>query len=106
MTVPRHARPAPFPPGQVTSTARRHLADLATAMTPYGLWARVIDDAQPFLRVSNPASKYAEEDVVCVRRSHGYSFATTFDLDLGPTHDIDSAAWRLAWLLGAEGTQR
>ncbi|RCV55907.1 hypothetical protein [Marinitenerispora sediminis] len=99
MTFPKHARPAA--PPLARSAERRHLSELAAALTPYGVWARVIEDGAPFLRVSNPTSSCATEDVSCERRDQHYAFVTTFCLQLGTSDDVPRAARRTAWLVGA-----
>ncbi|MFC7327579.1 hypothetical protein [Marinactinospora rubrisoli] len=99
MAFPKHARPTT--PPLAHSAERRHLSELAAALTPYGVWARVIEDGVPFLRVSNPTSSCATEDVTCERREHDYAFFTTFRVQLGTSETIALTAYRTAWLIGA-----
>lgn len=100
MFASRHARPADSP--KVAGSAeRRHLAALAGALSSYRVWARVIEDEAPFLRVSNPASVYATEDIRCERRAHNHVFLASFGVGLGTTDDIPGAAARVARLVGA-----
>lgn len=84
------------------SLQRRRLARLAEALAPHGIWARVIDDGLPFLRVSNPQSEFAVEDITCERREHGYVFVTSFGMYLGDCDDLDQSVERTARLLGVE----
>ncbi|MEY9215382.1 hypothetical protein NI17_015170 [Thermobifida halotolerans] len=82
------------------SSQRRHLARLAEALAPHGIWARVFEDGRPFLRVSNPESEFAVEDVTCERRENGHVFVTSFGMYLGDCDDLDRSVERTARLLG------
>ncbi|GAB3208696.1 hypothetical protein GCM10027294_20210 [Marinactinospora endophytica] len=85
-----------------TGPAERHqLAELASALSGYGVWARVIESGVPFLRVSNPRSFYAVEDVVCERHADSFTFRTSFGVVLGDSRELPRAAVRTAWLVGA-----
>ncbi|GLU49708.1 hypothetical protein [Nocardiopsis ansamitocini] len=101
MVYPRHPRTAAALPALTRSTERTYLAKLASELAPYGVWARVVEDGVPFLRVSNPKSEYAIEDVSCERRSYDYAFLTTFGVCLGSSDSLPLAARRTAWLVGA-----
>ncbi|MUL39986.1 hypothetical protein FZ103_02135 [Streptomonospora sp. PA3] len=84
------------------SAGRAQLSELATAVTRYGVWARVIDDAAPpYLRVSNPESAYAVEDVFCEPRTHDHAFIASFGVHLGSSHSLELTARKVAWLVGA-----
>ncbi|MBV2362127.1 hypothetical protein ACFPZ0_18875 [Streptomonospora nanhaiensis] len=97
----RSAQSRPAPPTLPRSAERGHLSRLATALTRYGVWARVIDDAAPYLRVSNPESDYAVEDVLCERRAHDHAFLASFGVYLGSSDSLDLTARKVAWLVGA-----
>lgn len=84
------------------SLQRRRLARLAEAVAPHGIWARVIEDGTPFLRVSNPRSEFAVEDVFCERREDGHVFVTSFGMYLGDCDDLAQSVERTARLLGVE----
>ncbi|MDS1272215.1 hypothetical protein RIF23_18150 [Lipingzhangella sp. LS1_29] len=99
MTVPKHARPA-HTPARAGSTERRHLTELAAALAPYGVWSRVLADGTVLLRVSNPASQYAVEDIACARQPYQTEFHTTFGVRIGDTDDVPAAAHNVAWLVG------
>ncbi|MDA8371299.1 MAG: hypothetical protein M0026_15735 [Nocardiopsaceae bacterium] len=103
MTDPRPAHSRTPPATVPHSVERRQLSELASALTRYGVWARIIDDGPPFLRVSNPESEYAVEDVVCERRSHVHAFLASFGIYLGSSDSIDLTAKKVAWLVGATG---
>ncbi|GAA1757309.1 MULTISPECIES: hypothetical protein [Streptomonospora] len=94
-----NSRPAPAPPRN--SAGRAELSRLATAVTRYGVWARVIDDGSPYLRVSNPESEAAVEDVFCEARAHDHAFIASFGVYLGNSDSIDLTAGKVAWLVGA-----
>ncbi|QBI52776.1 hypothetical protein [Streptomonospora litoralis] len=83
------------------SGGRADLSRLATAVTHYGVRARVVDDTAPYLRVGNPESDYAEEDVYCEPRSHGHDFVASFGVHLGSSDSIEPTARKVAWLVGA-----
>ncbi|MFD0776804.1 hypothetical protein ACFQZ2_22960 [Streptomonospora algeriensis] len=89
--------PAPLP----LSSGRAQLSRLATAVTRYGVWARVIDDGAPYLRVSNPESESAVEDVFCEARAHDHAFIASFGVHLGSSDSLDLTAHKVAWLVGA-----
>ncbi|GAA3759535.1 hypothetical protein HDA32_004714 [Spinactinospora alkalitolerans] len=101
MVYPKHARPLSHAPAVAPLTAHRHLCELAAALTPYGVWARVVEDGVPFLRVSNPKSDYAVEEIRCEGRSHEHAFVTSFGLYVGGSGSPEPAARRIALLLGA-----
>lgn len=89
------------PPSVTRSAERSHLAKLAAGLSRYDVWARIVDDGPPFLRVSNPASESAVEDVLCERRAHDYAFLASFGVHLGSSESIDLTAKKIAWLVGA-----
>ncbi|GAB3448300.1 hypothetical protein GCM10027570_21700 [Streptomonospora sediminis] len=95
----RRSRTAPTAPAD--TAGRTHLARLAAEVTQHGVWARVIDDATPYLRVSNPDSEYAVEDVFCEPRGREHAFVASFGVYLGNSGGIEPAARRIAWLVGA-----
>lgn len=99
MTSAKHSRPRREPAWK-GSTERLHLAALAAALAPYEVWARVLDDHAPMLRVSNPESWYAIEDITCVGQQHSYVFCTSFGVHIGNTGDLAGSARRIAWLVG------
>lgn len=105
MIRPTHrTRPVPRAAILTQSLQRKRLARLAEAVAPHGIWARVIDDGRPFLRVSNPQSEFAVEDITCERREHGYVFVTSFGMYLGDCDDLSlrPSVERTARLLGVE----
>lgn len=99
MTTPKHARPD-REPARARSTERGHLAELAAALSPYGVWARVLEDGSPRLRVSNPNSRYAVEDIDCERHAYRHVFTASFGVRLGTSDDLGATAHRVAWLVG------
>lgn len=99
MTTSSSTEPGP-PADPGCGTARRHLARLAEEVALYGLWARVFARGSPFLRVSNPRSVYATEDVHCAWEEERCFFRTSFGVDLGEPGDAPAAAHRIARLLG------
>lgn len=101
MVQPRHTRGLPPMDPVPRSAERRYLSELAAALASYGVWARIIEDGTPFLRVSNPDSEYAVEDVICERREHHYAFLASFGVKLGGSDSISMAARQTAWLVGA-----
>lgn len=102
-TAPKERSSAAHDGVTITDTKeRKHLAALAGALSSYGVWARVIADGSPFLRVSNPESRYATEDVHCAAGDYNHVFRASFGVDLGTTDDIPAAARRIARLVGAD----
>lgn len=101
MARPRHAQGLPPRTPVPRSAERRHLSELAAALASYGVWARIIEEEAPYLRVSNPDSEYAVEDVSCERRDHHYAFLASFGVKLGGSDSISMAARQTAWLVGA-----
>jgi hypothetical protein len=100
------ADPHPISSGTVPTAApasdeHRELSRLADALTDYGVWARIIDDDPPVLRVSNPQSDYAVEDVSCERRAHDHAFLASFGVYLGSSGSLALTARKVAWLVGA-----
>jgi hypothetical protein len=83
------------------SKERKCLAALAGALSGYAVWARVVEDGPPFLRVSNPESIYAIEDIHCVAEQHRHTYRTSFGVDLGTSDDVTTSAARVARLVGA-----
>ncbi|TDQ51988.1 hypothetical protein [Actinorugispora endophytica] len=100
MVYPEHTRPTSPSVVLTRSNERQHLARLASALAPYGIWARVIEDGVPFLRASNPASEFATEDIACERSAYGYAFVTSFGLRVGGSDHPPRSARRIALLLG------
>lgn len=88
------------PTDAISSPERRHLASLAGALTSHQIWARVIEEDTPFLRVSNPDSIYATEDIHCAKDGNTHSFRASFGVDFGTTADVPETASRIARLLG------
>ncbi|MFC4562084.1 hypothetical protein ACFO4E_09475 [Nocardiopsis mangrovi] len=101
MAESRQPGSSPAPSTAPSTAERRELSRLATALTEYGVWTRIIDDGVPFLRVSNPESDYAIEDVSCERRSHDHAFLASFGVYLGSSDSIALTAKKVAWLVGA-----
>ncbi|WP_306366223.1 hypothetical protein [Nocardiopsis sp. CC223A] len=83
------------------SEERGHLDKLADELSRYDVRADVVDDHGPCLRVSNPASTYAVEDVICERREHDYAFIASFGVHLGSSGSLGVTAHKIAWLVGA-----
>lgn len=105
MVHPTHPTRPVTPAAILTqSLQRKRLARLAEAVSSHGIWARVIDDGRPFLRVSNPQSEFAVEDITCERRGQGYVFVTSFGMYLGDCddHSLRPSVERTARLLGVE----
>lgn len=83
---------------------RRQLGLLAEALMKYGVTTEVVGAAgeeAPVLRVGNPESEYAVEDIGCERREHGHAFLASFGVHLGSSESIPMAAKKVAWLVGA-----
>lgn len=100
MVEPKYARPHPESPA-APRVADHPLAALATALEPYGVRYRFIEDEVPYLRVGNPDSQYAVEDIRCEPRARGHAFLSSYGVTMGTSKDIDHAAERVAWLVGA-----
>ncbi|MDT0331317.1 hypothetical protein [Nocardiopsis lambiniae] len=96
MTQPRQEESA-----RVSSEEREHLDKLADELSRYDVRADVVDEHGPCLRVSNPASTLAVEDVICERREHDYAFIASFGVHLGSSGSLGVAAHKIAWLVGA-----
>jgi len=88
-------------PTQAPSEEHGHLGKLAGELSRYDVRADVVDGHSPYLRVSNPASTYAVEDVVCERREHDYAFLASFGVHLGSSGSLGVTAHKVAWLVGA-----
>ncbi len=84
-----------------TSEEHGHLGKLADELSRYAVRADVVDGQGPYLRVSNPASTYAVEDVICERREHDYAFIASFGVHLGGSGSLGVTAHKVAWLVGA-----
>ncbi len=99
MVEPKHVpRQHPHPPTD------HPLATLATALQPYGVRYRYVEDEgrAPSLRVGNPESRFAVEDIhYAPRRAGGHSFLSSYGVRMGTSDDISDAAERVAWLVGA-----
>lgn len=83
------------------SEESEHLGELATELSNYEVRVDVVDEHSPYLRVRNPASTYAVEDVVCERREHDYAFIASFGVYLGSSGSLGVTANKVAWLVGA-----
>lgn len=88
-------------PTQVPSEAHGHLGKLAGELSRYEVRAEVVEDPGLCLRVSNPASHHAIEDVICERREHDYAFLASFGVHLGNSGSVSLTAHKVAWLVGA-----
>lgn len=88
-------------PTQVPSEAHEHLGRLASELSRYELRAEVVEEPGLFLRVSNPSSFHANEDVLCERREHDYAFIASFGVHLGNSGSVSLTAHKVAWLVGA-----
>jgi hypothetical protein len=84
-----------------SSEEHGHLGKLAGELSRYDVRADVVDDHGPCLRVSNPASTYAVEDVICERREYDYAFIASFGVYLGSSGSLGVTAHKVAWLVGA-----
>ncbi|WP_344102242.1 hypothetical protein [Nocardiopsis rhodophaea] len=100
MAQSKYSRPCPAPTAVPRSTERLHLSRLAAALTGYGVWARIIEDSAPFLRVSNPDSHCAIEDVACERRTRDHVFIASSGVYMGNSDSITLTAKKIAWLVG------
>ncbi|MBB6170169.1 hypothetical protein HNR23_000229 [Nocardiopsis mwathae] len=100
MGTSKHSRPCPAPTAVPRSTERIHLTRLAAELTGYGVWARIIEDTTPYLRVSHPDSARAIEDVACERRRHDHAFIASCGIYLGTSDSIKLTAKKVAWLVG------
>ncbi|WP_017596785.1 hypothetical protein [Nocardiopsis lucentensis] len=85
----------------VPTEEREHLEKLAAELSRYDVTTDVADDPSPRLRVGNPASAHAVEDVVCERREHGHAFLASFGVYLGSSGSLGVTAHKVAWLVGA-----
>ncbi|GAA1095075.1 hypothetical protein [Nocardiopsis composta] len=83
------------------SVERRQLSLLAEALTKYGVTSSLVGPEPPVLRVRNPGSDYAVEDIGCERREHGHAFLASFGVHLGTSESIPMTAKKVAWLVGA-----
>ena len=88
-------------PTRVPSEEREHLGKLASELSRYEVRAEVVDEPGLCLRVHNPASACAVEDVVCERREHDYAFLASFGVHLGGSGSVSLTAHKVAWLVGA-----
>ncbi|RNL81669.1 hypothetical protein [Halostreptopolyspora alba] len=100
MVEPKHTQRGQESP-TMSRTTDHPLAALATALEPYGLRYRFVEDEVPYLRVGNPESRYAVEDIHCEIRERGFEFLSSYDVPMGTSDDIEDAAGRIAWLVGA-----
>ncbi|WP_017538470.1 MULTISPECIES: hypothetical protein [Nocardiopsis] len=100
MAKKKNARSRTAPPPAETAESEQ-LSRLAEALAKYGVGTRVIRREPPVLRVSNPDSEYAVEDVGCERREHGHAFLASFGVHLGTSESIPLTARKVAWLVGA-----
>ncbi|RKS05317.1 hypothetical protein DFP74_0911 [Nocardiopsis sp. Huas11] len=88
-------------PTRVPSEEREHLAKLADELTRYEVRTDVVDGEAPYLRVTNPESAQAVEDVVCERRELDHAFIASFGVYLGSSGSLGVTAHKVAWLVGA-----
>ncbi|MCP3014131.1 hypothetical protein NGM33_12380 [Nocardiopsis dassonvillei] len=89
-------------PTRVPSEEHEHLGKLAAELSRYDVRADVVDEqSSPCLRVRNPSSACAVEDVVCERREHDYAFIASFGVYLGSSGSLGVTAHKVAWLVGA-----
>ncbi len=88
-------------PTRVPSEEREHLGKLAGELTRYEVQAEVMDEPDLCLRVRNPVSVYAVEDVICERREHDFAFIASFGVHLGNSGSVSLTAHKVAWLVGA-----
>lgn len=88
-------------PTRVPSEEREHLGKLASELSSYEVQAEVVDEPALCLRVRNPASAYAVEDVICERREHDFAFIASFGVHLGNSGGLSLTAHKIAWLVGA-----
>lgn len=89
-------QPTPAP-----SEEREHLGKLAGELSRYEVRAEVVEESGLCLRVGNPASVHAVEDVICERREHDYAFIASFGVHLGNSGSLSLTAHKIAWLVGA-----
>ncbi|WP_159940650.1 MULTISPECIES: hypothetical protein [unclassified Nocardiopsis] len=88
-------------PTRVPSEEHEHLGKLADELSRYDVRADVVEGESPCLRVSNPSSACAVEDVICERREHDYAFIASFGVHLGGSGSLGVTAHKVAWLVGA-----
>lgn len=88
-------------PTRVPSEGSEHLGKLAAELSRYDVRTDVVEEAPPYLRVSNPTSSYAVEDVLCERREYDYAFIASFGVYLGSSGSLGVTAHKVAWLVGA-----
>lgn len=88
-------------PTRVPSEEHEHLGELAAELSRYDVRADVVEDQPPYLRVSNPSSACATEDVAIERREHDYAFIASFGVHLGSSGSLGVTAHKVAWLVGA-----
>ncbi|MBB6118727.1 hypothetical protein [Nocardiopsis algeriensis] len=88
-------------PTHVPSEEHGHLGLLASELSRYDVRADLVEDEGPCLRVRNPASACAVEEVVCERREHDYAFLASFGVHLGSSVSLGVTAHKVAWLVGA-----
>lgn len=88
-------------PTQAPSEERDHLGRLAGELSRYEVRAEVVEGSGLCLRVDNPESAHAVEDVICERREHDYAFIASFGVHLGNSGSLSLTAHKIAWLVGA-----
>ncbi|MBR8741286.1 hypothetical protein [Nocardiopsis sp. MG754419] len=89
------------PPTHVPSEEQGHLGKLAGELSRYDVRAEVVEEPGLCLRVRNPDSVHAVEDVICERREHDYAFIASFGVHLGNSGSLSLTAHKVAWLVGA-----
>ncbi|MGW5878808.1 hypothetical protein ACWFMI_19900 [Nocardiopsis terrae] len=88
-------------PTRVPSEEHEHLGKLAGELSRYEVRAEVVDEPALCLRVRNPSSAHAVEDVICERREHDFAFIASFGVHLGNSGSVPLTAHKVAWLVGA-----
>ncbi|NYH51676.1 hypothetical protein HNR06_001265 [Nocardiopsis arvandica] len=86
---------------RTSSEEHEHLDKLAAELSRYDLRSDMVDGQSPYLRVRNPSSTCAVEDVICERREHDYAFIASFGVYLGSSGSLGVTAHKVAWLVGA-----
>ncbi|WP_304451653.1 hypothetical protein [Nocardiopsis sp. YSL2] len=88
-------------PTRVPSEERGHLTKLAGELARYEVSTDLVDGDAPYLRVTNPESAHAVEDVLCERRELDHAFIASFGVYLGSSGSLGVTAHKVAWLVGA-----
>ena len=88
-------------PTRVPSEDCEHHTKLAGELTRYEVSTDLVDGDAPYLRVTNPGSVHAVEDVLCERRELDHAFIASFGVYLGSSGSLGVTAHKVAWLVGA-----